>query len=161
VTEDPDATARSWLRTLGSRRLGLEPSLDGAAVGWATVDLERAMAELAERLAGHPTFIAAADDVLMGARCRVAHPAAPLAWVVLEPTTEGRLAAFLARHGEGLAVGWLSLAAPNPALTLLPSTPTALGAGRLVHGGDRFGPHLVILEPGWWPRYNTPATIDP
>ena len=75
-----------------------------AAIGWATVELDRAEAELAEWLA--------ADGATGDGRCRAAArregaaaahatgcPGGTL--VLLEPTTEGRLAASLVRDGEG------------------------------------------------------------
>ena len=75
-----------------------------AGVGWATVELDRAEAELAEWLAGDaPDPAADALEPVLGARCASAAadglPGAEL--VLLEPTTEGRLAASLARDGEG------------------------------------------------------------
>jgi hypothetical protein len=59
-----------------------------------TVDLERALAEL-DAVAGEGGL---ADDVLLGARIVLL---AERRIVVAEPSTEGRLAASLARLGEG------------------------------------------------------------
>jgi hypothetical protein len=75
------------------------------AVGWATVELDRAARELAADLGIEPgAFIAAPDSGV-----RVARTTLPgeVAVAVLEPNTEGRLAAILARHGEGPAAIWL------------------------------------------------------
>jgi hypothetical protein len=45
---------------------------------------------------------------VLGARCRVALDAFPgrVALVILEPATEGRLSAALARHGEATLAAW-------------------------------------------------------
>src|SRR5215212_1979655 len=81
--------------------------------GWATVELDRAAAELRDRLRAGTTFRAAPGCVHLGARCVVgevgepADPAGTDRWLVLmEPSTEGRLAVTLARHGEGWAATW-------------------------------------------------------
>jgi hypothetical protein len=140
----------------------LEPRPDGvpAAIGWATVELDRAVAELAEA-SGVPAerFATGRDDVLLGARCRVARGALAEghSLVVLEPATEGRLAATLARHGEGPAVIWLVVADPsqpftvtrNAGLTLSAARSGPLGIERLLLGGSVHGPHrLLIGSPG-------------
>jgi hypothetical protein len=80
------------------------------AVGWATVDLDRAVVELAADLDVPPAaFLPAADSEALGARSRVApgvlSGGGTLA--ILEPATEGRLAAILARSGEGPRVVWI------------------------------------------------------
>jgi hypothetical protein len=71
--------------------------------------------------------------------------------VLLEPSTEGLLAATLARHGEGPAVTYL-VAAEDPSTRLREaglgiSAPAGspLGRGRLILGGDRWGPHVVAV----------------
>lgn len=76
--------------------------------GWATVDLERAAAELSDRVVGGG-FEVVDRSAWLGARCRRARALDPSEgeWIVLlEPDTEGRLAGFLARHGEGWAATW-------------------------------------------------------
>ena len=88
--------------------IDLPAEVGGAvAVGWATVELERAVGELTHLLAPGATFEAAPSSVILGARCLVG-PAAEdgLRIVLLEPETEGRLAATLARAGEGWAATW-------------------------------------------------------
>jgi hypothetical protein len=82
------------------------PDLIGVA--WATVDLERAHRALG---AGGSLDAAAVDHAMasLGAIARTVDRRAP-ALVLLEPTTEGRLAALLARHGEGPVGLWLALA---------------------------------------------------
>lgn len=62
------------------------------ALGWGTVDTERATADAGE------VATPLADDLLLGARA-TRLGAGPV--VLLEPITEGRLAAALARRGEG------------------------------------------------------------
>jgi hypothetical protein len=139
------------------------PSAVGTVVGlgWATVDLERAVQELGGSL-GIPAqrFTVAADAELLGARCRVASAALPdgSSLVVLEPATEGRLAATLARLGEGPAVIWLvapeGLAAGDSGTTIAASSgrPGPFGQERLVLGGPPHGPHRLLVAP--------PATIS-
>lgn len=116
-------------------------------IGWATVDLART--------ARGSLVAAAGTDDLLGARALVLRrpPGSP-GLALLEPTTEGHLAATLARHGEGpavvyvgavdldlgaLAARWRSAGArvAGPALTpfgrgILPAAPVA-------------GPHLVAV----------------
>ena len=121
--------------------------------GWATVELDRAERELA---AG-AVVETAPDDVVLGARCRlVRRPGGDL--VLLEPATEGPLAASLARLGEGVAVHYLvtdedashTLRALGLAMSSAGAGP--LGPGRLLRGGPRWGPHIVIVT-------RAPATI--
>jgi hypothetical protein len=144
----------------------LEPACDGTpvAIGWATVELERAVAELGVALrwpAGR--FAVAADDLLLGARCRVAFGSLPggLTLLVLEPSTEGRLAASLARSGEGPAAIWLTVAdlpgaidaARTPGATLSSERAGPLGPERLLRGGSIHGPHRLLV--------GLPGTIRP
>jgi hypothetical protein len=125
------------------------------ALGWATVDSERATAELAADLGFAPAaFLPAADSMVLGATCRVAYGVlpggAPLA--ILEPRTEYRLAAALARHGEGPCVTWSrsSVAAGRRSASLRPGP---FGPERLRPGGPPQGPFVLLLEDG-------PGTID-
>jgi hypothetical protein len=112
-----------------------------AGLGWATVDRERAQAELEALLAGEPRAPAVGPwaqlerDAALGARGWLRDPAQGStlpALAVLEPDTEGRIAAFLARFGEGVAVIYLGDGSPGP--------------GRLVRGGPSWGPHVIVLE---------------
>jgi hypothetical protein len=74
--------------------------------GWATVDLERAERDVPQVLGTKLRFVEATRSALLGARCRRAE-APDGEWIVLlEADTEGRLAGFLARHGEGWAATW-------------------------------------------------------
>ncbi|MEA2619397.1 MAG: hypothetical protein QOC97_170 [Chloroflexota bacterium] len=122
------------------------------AVGWATIDLDRAVSELTRDL-GLPaeSFAEAVDSEALGARGRVA-PAAidsRTGVVILEPSTEGRLAAFLARHGEGPAAIWF-LAGGDGIDGVGVDRAGPFGPERLVPGGPvgdvlRF---LVLARPG-------------
>ena len=76
--------------------------------GWATVDIERASGELSD-LVEAGGFEIVERSAWLGARCRRARAldSTEGEWIVLlEPDTEGRLAGFLARRGEGWAVTW-------------------------------------------------------
>lgn len=80
------------------------------AVGWASVELERAGRELAGVVDPGRPFRDAPDSAVLGARCLVGWvgpTADALRIVLLEPATEGRLAAHLARYGEGWAARWV------------------------------------------------------
>lgn len=118
-----------------------------AGIGWATVEAERAVVELETLFTasgageGSPSpmsWTPVERDPALGARAWLRATATSLAipWlVVLEPDTEGRIAASLARFGEGVAVLYLGDGAIRP--------------GRLVRGGPAWGPHVVILDPPW------------
>jgi hypothetical protein len=114
---------------------------------WATIELER------------HDGAAVPDDALLGARCRlVDHPEAGRALLV-EPSTEGPLASFLARHGEGWAAVYAladgdtlhRLRAADVRLSALAEGP--LGPERRVLATPRSGPFIVlVLQPGILPR---------
>lgn len=126
------------------------------AVGWATVDVDRAAAELAHRLGMVPdVFVPAEDSVALGARCRIAPGVLPggLSLAILDPITEGRLAATLARHGEGPAVVWSATRAGKPA-NHGRERPGPFGTERLVPGSPAHGPHRFLIGTG-------PGTIPP
>jgi hypothetical protein len=129
------------------------------AIGWATVELERAAAELAEALdlgSGEEAFRAAPRSVALGCSCRVAPRVLPEggSLVVLEPDTEGRLAGALARLGEGPAVAWLTPDEPATAPDALRAAgfrisaerDGPLGPERLVVGGPVDGWLLLLLD---------------
>lgn len=114
---------------------GAEPRLAGLAivgVGWATVESERAVDELASVLGSASAWEPLERDGLLGATVlrRDAAPDDAAELLVLEPDTEGRLAAFLARFGEG--VGAVYLAAPSG------------GPDRVVPVNPRWGPYAVV-----------------
>lgn len=139
-----------------------EPRFRLAGVGWATVELDRAEAELDPWLEDAPERTTGAFDVPdvpephLGARTRVRpSPNLPGDLLVLaEPATEGRLAASLARDGEGPCVlylapaeglrAWLAAAAERGiAVSAVRRGP--LGRSVLI-GGARSGPHLVVVD---------------
>ncbi len=123
------------------------------AVGWATVELERAEDELGPWLGSPAPGPRVRTDPQLGARVVLRSGGGlPGAWTaLLEPSTEGRTAAALARDGEGPVAlylrrahgldGWMARAAgdrsgiadgPFGRQVLLPGATT--------------GPHLVITE---------------
>ena len=123
------------------------------AVGWATVDLERVASELAAELGiSAAAFLPAADSIVLGARCRVAYGVLPddQPLAILEPLTEGRLAATLARLGEGPAATWSRSPEVKPGWSL--ARPGPFGFERLVPGGPAYGPYSLLIE-------NEPSTI--
>lgn len=121
-------------------------------LGWATVDRERAAEELTDSIPGLLArgFVPAPRDPYLGAHALVAAgPAddeASPRLVLLEPDTEGRLAAVLARHGEGPVALYVARDDPDAAGPGSPAGPVGpLGPGRLVATPGRFGPFLVVL----------------
>jgi hypothetical protein len=129
-----------------------------AAVGWATVDLDRAQRELGAWLDPVDGQSGDVSEPLLGARARVlaasALPGGRL--VLLEPVTEGRLAASLARDGEGPCA--LYLAAADPGLEpwlrdargrgVAVSKPSGgpLGPAALLFIAPVGGPHVLIVD---------------
>ncbi len=114
---------------------------DGALIGmgWATVDLERTASEVLEL-----HFDDSGDESALGARA-LGTKVGSIELLLLEPSTEGRLAGWLARNGEGVAVIYVEGAGAADA----PPVNTALGRpGRLEIPGDRTRPFLVVLDPG-------------
>jgi hypothetical protein len=141
--------------------IGVPAEANGAvAIGWATVELERAARELSHLLAPGLTFQAAPPSLILGAHCRVGQAAddPSLRIVLLEPDTEGRLAATLARSGEGWAATWVAdpaadtrdgdpAAGPRKARAALSAArPGPLGDERLVLGGPPTGLHRLVVE---------------
>ena len=105
------------------------------AIGWATVDAERAAAEQSGI-----EFLPTEPEEAMGARAWLGRTGA-VDIVLLEPSTEGRLAAALARRGEGLAVLYLAVDAVEGATRM-----TALGRpGRLLPHGTPWGPFVIVV----------------
>ena len=162
-------------------RLLLEPFEDGAAdvkvrpgvppftlagVAWATVELDRAEADLEGWLApvagglaaeGPAVEVPGATEPHLGARTRVrAAPELPGEVLVLsEPVTEGRLAASLARDGEGPCALYLApregleswiRAARARGVTLAGPAAGPFGRSVLLAGGAAAGPHVIIVE---------------
>ncbi|TAJ99368.1 MAG: hypothetical protein EPO36_12185 [Chloroflexota bacterium] len=124
-------------------------------IGWATVELDRAEVEVGAALAAGlgpdlPIRDDAPDDELLGARCRLLRSARGEV-LLLEPSTEGRLAAALARHDEGPLVRFLFGGSDGPERArqagLVPSASGdgPFGSERLVLGGPRWGPFLLLV----------------
>jgi hypothetical protein len=119
------------------------------AVAWATVDLDRAVAAM-----GLPAE-ALPDDELLGASVRLVRPPGEDPIALLEPTTEGRLAATLAKSGEGPA-GHYIRATDGLSSVIARATASGIGMKRanegpfgpsaLVLGGSATGPHLIIVD---------------
>ncbi len=114
--------------------------------GWATVDLDRA----SHALAGRPAATSTGIDAILGARAHIiAGSDAP--GVLLEPATEGPLAAGLARHGEGpLAIYLRADAGAADRLRRGGFRVSAPGSGpfgrqRLVLVGRRDGPFVLLV----------------
>jgi hypothetical protein len=109
------------------------------AVGWATVDLDRTASRL-----HWVAFGQAGEEPALGART-VRARLGNVELVLLEPSTEGRLAGWLARNGEGVAVLYVEASAGAGA----PGKPTALGrVGRLQPATDQTRPFVIALDPG-------------
>jgi hypothetical protein len=118
--------------------------------GWATVELDRAAEELAGALVPGTTFEPAAASVHLGASCRIGRLATPTdedgRWLVLlEPSTEGRLALTLARHGEGWCASWLD-ADPADGVDRTTERDGPLGPDRLLLDGPPSGPHRLVVS---------------
>lgn len=123
-----------------------------AVRGWATVELERAVVEVAETLGSRTEcgVEPAPDDWVLGARCRRLRGAADREVLLLEPSTEGRLAAALARYGEGPVVLYLLVdagateRARRAGFTLTAEGRGPFGSERLVRAGPRYGPFVIL-----------------
>jgi GNAT superfamily N-acetyltransferase len=118
------------------------------AIGWATVELDRAERELGSAL-GAGGWQAAERDAVLGARARLGPPLAtdgPRV-VLLEPDTEGRLAAFLARFGEGVGAVFVERRdgiATGPDGTSAVAGSGPLGRERLLASPAR-GPYVLLV----------------
>ena len=150
-------SAADRIRASASEAVAAGRMPDGAtrllAIGWATVELDRAVVELAGVLAAPP--IHAVASIALGAHCRIAsfplEDGTDLGLAILEPSSEGRLAAALARWDEGPLVAWYAVT------TLEGSTqvhPGPFGPERLVAGDPLTGPHRLVVVTG-------PGTIPP
>jgi GNAT superfamily N-acetyltransferase len=124
------------------------------AIGWATVDLDRAAADLAVEAGIDDSLVQQApDDEALGAVARRLDLVdGPL--LILEPRTEGHLAAALARHGEGPCAVYLA-ASGRPAspqstprkAAQLAATPDPLGGqSRLVRPAEPWGPFVLYHQ---------------
>jgi hypothetical protein len=114
-------------------------------LGWATVDTERTLDDL--RVSGAAgrslAWSSPTDEPAVGASAVVAR-LDDLALVVLEPATEARLAASLARYGERLCLVYVRGGGPGGM-----RRPTALGVlGRLRPHVHPWGPYVIAIEAG-------------
>jgi hypothetical protein len=160
-------TAAERIRAFAADAVSAARLPDGAgrlvAVGWATVETDRAVGELADALGIAPTsFRAAPPSAALGASCLVLDAPLPgdVALAVLEPATEGRIAAGLARWDEGPLVAWYAAAEPEsePDGLAVPTVPGAsatstasgrvgpFGPERLVVGDPLTGPHRLLVD---------------
>ncbi|HEY3336577.1 MAG TPA: hypothetical protein VGK16_15195 [Candidatus Limnocylindrales bacterium] len=148
-----------------------------AGIGWSTVELDRAEDELGMWL-GDPTAGPAGPapdttDPHLGAfaRVRSAGSLPGEAFVLLQPSTEGRLAASLARDGEGPCALYVrpaggltewSAAARQRGVRLGARRAGPLGTQALLLGGPVAGPHLLVVDAPRPSKRNPPAgTIAP
>jgi hypothetical protein len=135
VTERPILEAlRVTISTLTSTGTSTarDATLAPIAIGWATVESDRAIAELVDALAlDASAFLPATGSAVLGSFVLVASGvldgAVDLA--VVEPSTEGRLTAHLARHGEGPTVAWLAASTMD---STNPGTSGPFGSERLL-----------------------------
>ena len=133
-----------------SAHVELHPNARPVAVGWATVEMERAVVELAAALSIDPgQFRPAAESLLLGARTRLATSALAdgVHVVLLEPSTEGRLAAALARHGEGPVVVWVTKDQHEHGPALSAERQGPLGREQIVANGPAQGPYRLLIRP--------------
>jgi hypothetical protein len=152
-----------------------DAGLSLAAIGWGTVELERAARELAPWLGDAPRAtrrsagVAEIADPHLGARAAIRTTAGlpGEVLVLVEPVTEGRLAASLARHGEGPVAlylrpregldAWIARTRTRrvtvsarrdgplgPQVLVLPVTDPSRSA-RAMGGSAMAGPHLIVV----------------
>lgn len=119
--------------------------IHGAAIGWATVELDRAAASLGAELG--TTFEPASRDALLGASVRRSTAKEPLI-LIEEPDTEGRLSGALARRGEGPVALYLRIRSLErlPGQLSIRAGSGPLGPARLVLAGQPWGPFLILVE---------------
>ena len=152
---DDDTEPVADLRRAIQAMLEPVPAAAPVAFGWATVDLDRLQAAIEEAWPGAAaSTLDLGEDVLLGARCRHLRPGIDglPALVLIEPSTEGRLAATLARHGEGPAAIWVTLpsSSPQDGAGRSVAAPGPFGTETLLLDGPVHGPHrlVVLVEPG-------------
>jgi len=196
--DHPRPAGRLMLEPVPNGEDGPQPAPPGApdpvvliGLGWCTVDLDRAEADLEMWLGPAPApsggraggdGAASGDDPTrqpgppvdehLGAVARLREGAGlPGAWtVLLEPSTEGRVAASLARDGEGPCALYLRPAAGlDPWIEAARERGVTVSARRDGPFGDQVllasgpsGPHVIVTE-GRSPVSSVPAagTIAP
>ena len=147
-------TVARCLAELAAAGLSIAAEPPVVAIGWATVDLDRAAADLAVEAGIDASLVhPAPDDEALGAVARRID-LADGTLLILEPHTEGRLAAALARHGEGPVAVYLA-ASGRPAATKsasrrarhLAATADPLGGqSRLLRPADPWGPFVLYHQ---------------
>jgi hypothetical protein len=136
---------------------GPSDPLQLAGVAWSTVELDRAERDLGMWLEPDEAQGPSVADPLLGATTRVrSAPGLPGGRLVLsEPSTEGRLAASLARDGEGPCALYLRPVGGLAAWCAAARTRRAVMSRRelgpvgpqvLALGGPVAGPHLLVVE---------------
>lgn len=124
---------------------------DVVAIGWATVDRERFLADAP----GGPNEELPRDPHLGAFVVRHGGTTGGPQVLVLEPDTEGRLVSSLVRSDEGPAALYLSAGAGLDAFVAdarRRGTPTSsvrdgpLGPSVILLGGEAWGPHLLVVE---------------
>ena len=140
----------AW-RDATTRAASLSPLVAGPlAIGWATVDLDRATRELATALGlgAETAFRAAPRCAALGGACRVAPSVLPGggALVVLEPDSEGRLAASLARLDEGPVATWLACSTAGTQPPVGDRDPLGEGLTLSTESDGPLGPERLILD---------------
>jgi hypothetical protein len=162
VSEGPDdmprREGRLMLEPVPNGEAAPDPSIGDPvalhALGWATVELDRAEAELDPWLGPPAAGARERLDPLLGARVRLrAGAGLPGVWTALaEPSTEGRTAASLARDGEGPFAlylrpaggieAWLARDGSAAGTTIVDGP---FGPQAVVRGGLT-GPHVLVTE---------------
>ena len=115
---------------------------DVLAIGWATVDRERFVSGL-----GLGTVEQLPDDPHLGAYV-VRHGLTRPATLVIEPSTEGRLSATLARSGEGPTALYLELGTDGVKAFAADHRPGAVQVSTVRPGP--LGPSVVLLGGRIW-----------
>lgn len=180
ATPRPGPRASSWAAIADLSWLA-EPftELEVLAELWATVELERALSLVAAATAdpatragepadrpgdpadrpgdpADPMVGRVVVDPLLGARVVIVATGGGSRVAVAEPSTEGRLAATLARHGEGPAGQYLrapvrlAIVRQRTAavgLSISRAVTGPFGTEILVLGGPVDGPHLILVDP--------------